>query len=67
MGLASTTTLLPKIVPSKQFLGSFSEWLYKRGNDLIHGTEYKGLTIADIEEGNRQNRKSGTGTLSFQF
>ncbi len=66
MGLASTATLLPKMVPNKEFLGSFSQFLYKRGNDLIHGTEYEGLTIADIEEGNRENRRSGTGTLFFQ-
>ncbi len=66
MGLASTTTLLPKIVPNKQFLGSFSQWLYKRGNDEIHGTGYDGLTIADIEEGNREHRNSGTGTISFR-
>lgn len=67
MGLAGTTTLLPKIVPNKRFLGSVSQWLYKRGNDLIHGTEYEGLTIADVEEGNRQNRRSGTGMLSSRL
>ncbi len=66
MGLAGTTTLLPKIVPSKQFLGSFSQWLYKRENDAIHGTGYEGSTIADIEEGNREHRNSGTGMFSFR-
>lgn len=63
MGIAGTTTLMPKIVPNKQFLGSFSQWLYKKGNDVIHGTAYEGLTIADVEEGNKHNRKSGTGRI----
>ena len=62
LGLLSTMTLLPKIVPKKKFLGSFSEKL----NEWIHGTAYEGHTIDQIEDANKSNRKTSTDVMRGQ-
>ena len=63
IGLLGSATILPKIVPKKHFLGGFSKWIYEKLNDVVHGEAYEGLTIADIEEANRHNRKTGTDIM----
>ena len=62
LGLAATKTLLPKVVP-KQFMGSWSQWMYKKTNDLIHGKAYEGWTIADMEKVNKGSKKTGTDVM----
>lgn len=59
LGLFRTLTLLPKIVPKRTFLGAFS----KKLNDWVRGTAYEGLTITQVEEANRSNRKTGTDVM----
>ena len=63
IGLVGSATILPKIVPKKKFLGSFSKWLYEKVNEAVHGEAYEGLTIADVEEANKHNRKTGTDIM----
>ena len=63
IGLLGVSTVLPKIVPKKQFLGTFSAWLYEKVNDAVHGEVYEGVTIADIERASRSNKKSGTDIM----
>ena len=63
MGLIGIAAILPKIVPKTKFLGSFSRFLYQKVNETVHGTEYEGLTIADVERANRENKKTGTDIM----
>ena len=67
IGLLSISTILPKIVPKAQFLGSFSRFLYEKVNDAVHGTQYEGLTIADIERANHSNKKTGTDIMKGEY
>ena len=62
IGLVGVATLIPKIVPDT-FLGKVSKDIQDRILDLIHGTPEYGMTIADIENQNREMRKTGTDII----
>lgn len=66
LGLIQSGVLIRKIVPFKNgFLQRASDalWTLERKIVGIRGEPYEGVTIADVEKGNRYDRKSGTDVM----
>lgn len=66
LGLIQSGVLIRKIIPfNNGFLQRASNalWTLERKIVGIRGEPYKGATIADVEKGNRYDRKSGTDIM----
>lgn len=66
LGLIQSGVLIRKIVPFKNgFFQRVSDalWTLERKIVGIRGEPYEGVTIADVEERNRYDRKSGTDVM----
>lgn len=68
LGLIQTGALLKKLVPSDDFLGRIGRKIWEARRKLvgISSMPYAGTTIAEIEERNRHNRKTGTDVMRGQ-
>jgi hypothetical protein len=62
LGLLQVATLLPNIVP-KNLLSTIASDITDKFREWVFGDPEQGITIADIEQQNRINRKSGTDIM----
>lgn len=64
LGLLQSAILIPNIVP-KTFVSSIASGITERFREWIFGNPEKGITIAEIEQLNKVNRKSGTDIMRY--
>jgi hypothetical protein len=59
LGLVEAQVLLQKVMPD-EFLGKTKDWLQSIEREVVGGHPQKGLTIQDVVDYNKHNRKSAT-------
>ena len=62
LGLLQAQSLLPSIVP-EGFVSGLSHDINEKFREWIFGDPEQGITIAEIEQQNKVNRKSGTDIM----
>jgi len=59
LGIAEATVLLQKVMPD-EFLGKTKDWILSLEREAVGGHPQTGMTIQDVVDYNKHNRKSAT-------